>query len=80
MRGNQGYGYSSERISGERHQGNVVGNIKPGETATAVVKAGHLGRTVGSATVDILDEKGRLLRQGIGNLHMTKVLADIPAE
>ena len=59
---------------------NVIGNIKPGETATAVVKAGHLGRTVGSATVDIFDENGRLLCQGIGNLHMTEVLADIPTE
>jgi acyl-CoA thioesterase len=59
---------------------NVIGNVKPGETATAVVKAGHLGRTVGSATVDITDDKGRLLCQGIGNLHMTEILEDIPAE
>ena len=59
---------------------NVVGNIKPGETAVAVVRAGHLGRTVGSATVDIFDGNGRLLCQGIGNLHMTEVLEDIPAE
>lgn len=46
----------------------------------AVVKAGHLGRFVGSATVDIFDENGRLLCQGIGNLHMTDVLPEIPAE
>ena len=59
---------------------NVIGNIKPGKTAVAVVKAGHLGRTVGFATVDIFDENGRLLCQGIGNLHMTEILEDIPAE
>ena len=59
---------------------NVIGNIKPGETAIAVAKAGHLGRTVGSATVDIFDGNGRLLCQGIGNLHMTETLEDIPAE
>lgn len=59
---------------------NVIGNIKPGATAVAVVKAGHLGRSVGSATVDIFDENGRLLCQGIGNLHMTDVLPEIPAE
>ena len=59
---------------------NIIGNIKAGSTAIAVVKAGHLGRTVGSATVDVLDETGRLLCQGIGNLHMTEMLEGIPAE
>lgn len=57
---------------------NIVGNIKAGETAIAVVKTGHIGRTVGSATVDIHSEKGRLLCQGLGNLHMTEVLENIP--
>ena len=59
---------------------NVIGNIKAGGTAIAVVKLGHMGRTIGSATVDIFSDKGRLLCQGIGNLHMTETLEGIPSE
>jgi hypothetical protein len=39
-----------------------------------------MGRTVGSATVDIFSDEGRLLCQGIGNLYMTETLDDIPGE
>ncbi len=59
---------------------NVIGNIKAGGTAVAVVKIGHMGRTVCSATVDIFSDQGRLLCQGIGNLYMTETLEGIPGE
>ena len=59
---------------------NIIGNIKAGGMAVAVVKLGHMGRTVGSATVDIFSDEGRLLCQGIGNLYMTETLDDIPGE